>query len=309
MTFAVPPGASRPHTFQIVSSMGAPAERVEDDPNAIPGMNPERARTRPLPVSCFLITLDEEEVIEACLASVAGWVDDIVVVDSGSRDRTCEIAARYGARIVRRSWQGFGPQKRAAELECAHDWLLNLDADEVVTPELADEIRMLFRADPPLSFYALPRALVYPGRSAAAPSRRDRAVRLYDRSKGRFSDKPVHESVETKGEKVGRLKHPILHYSARSLRHLTDKNLGYSVISSRKSLRGRSRSGLYARLVFGFPVVFLRTYLIRRHFLGGAQGFAIAISVAFADMIKTVTEIEARGFWTDEAGFRREPSP
>ncbi|WP_232629592.1 glycosyltransferase family 2 protein [Methylobacterium sp. Leaf118] len=272
-------------------------------------MSSELAQMRPVPVSCFLITLNEEDVIEACLASVAGLVDDIVVVDSGSRDRTCEIALRYGARVVQRSWQGFGPQKRAAEAECVHDWVLNLDADEVVTPELAEEIRGLFRSAPPLSFYALPRALVYPGRSAPAPSRRDRAVRLYHRARGRFSDKPVHESVETKGEPVGTLTHPIHHYSARSLRHLTEKNIQYSVMSSPKSLGLRSRWALYGRLVFGGPIVFLRTYLVRRHFLGGSQGFAIAMSVAFADLIKTTTEIEARGLWTDRTGFRRGLSP
>lgn len=262
-------------------------------------------RSPRLPISCFLITCDEEDVIGACLASVVELVDEIVVVDSGSRDRTLEIAARYGARIIENAWQGFGPQKQVAERTCTNDWLLNLDADEVVTPELAEEIRALFATAPHQDFYALPRALVYPGRSAPAPTRRDRAVRLYDRRRGGFSDKPVHESVTTGSAEVGRLNHPILHHSARSLHHLTEKNLRYAVISAGRSRLAKSRSELYLRLVLGFPVVFLRTYLVRGHYLAGAQGFTISLSVAFSEVLKVATEIEARGYWKDEAGFRR----
>lgn len=264
-----------------------------------------QGRDEPLPISCFLITCNEEDVIGACLASVAQLVDEIVVVDSGSRDRTLEIAASHGARIVQNPWQGFGPQKQKAEEACTHDWLLNLDADEVVTPALAAEIRALFASEPPHAFYALPRALVYPGRSTPAPTRRDQAVRLYNRTRGRFSDKPVHESVVTGGARVGRLEQPLLHHSARSLHHLTEKNLRYAVISAGRSRTTRSRAALYLRLLFGFPVVFLRTYLIRGHYRAGAQGFTVSLSVAFTEVIKIATEIEARGYWTDEAGFSR----
>ena len=102
--------------------------------------------SRKIPVSCFLITRNEEDVLDTALRSVVDLVDEIVVVDSGSSDRTVAIARCYGARVIERAWPGFGPQKRFAERACRNDWVLNLDADEALSPELAQEIRALLVA-------------------------------------------------------------------------------------------------------------------------------------------------------------------
>lgn len=257
-----------------------------------------------------MITRDEEEVLANALASVAGLVDEIVVVDSGSRDRTREIAERFGARVIDRPWPGFGPQKQFAEAACRNDWVLNLDADEALSEELADEIRALFAAGgPPHAFYALPRFLVYPGRTAPAFARRDAPVRLYDRRLGGFSDAAVHEGVAAKRARTAALKNGLLHFAGKSLLHVTQKNLAYASLSAEGSgWTRRSVVELYARLFLEFPIVFVRTYLFRGHALNGAQGFAIAMSVAFASFMKVASRIEGRGLWVDRgAGFKRLP--
>ena len=266
--------------------------------------------SRKIPVSCFLITRNEEDVLDTALRSVVDLVDEILVVDSGSTDRTLEIARARGARVIETSWRGFGPQKRFAQRACQNNWVLNLDADEALSRELADEIRALFAGgEPALPFYALPRALVYPGRSSPALARRDRPVRLFDRRRGGFSDSVVHEGVAAPRRQTGRLRHPILHYAGRSMLHLTGKNLSYAGLNAtRPTWRKRGTVELYARLVLEFPAVFIRTYLFRGHALNGAQGFALALSVAFCSFMKIVAQLEGRGVWLEPGpGFKRLP--
>lgn len=270
-------------------------------------MTPDRRRP---PLSCFVITRNEAGVLDQALRSVVDLVDEIVVVDSGSTDRTLAIAREFGARIIERDWPGFGPQKRFAEQACRNEWVLNLDADEALSPGLSAEIRALFESGAPSrGFYALPRALVYPGRRAPALARRDAPIRLYDRRLGGFSEADVHEGVLHARVPVGRLHHPLLHYAARSIAHLTEKNLGYARLGASDPSRGKpSIYALYARLFLEFPAVFVRTYLFRGHALNGAQGFALALSVAFASFMKIVIQIEERGMWIDaEPGFKRLP--
>lgn len=263
-----------------------------------------------VPVSCFLITCNEEEVLANALESVVDLVDEIVVVDSGSSDRTHDIAGAFGARVIERPWSGFGRQKQFAEQACRNDWVLNIDADEAVSPELADEIRALFAAGAPTcALYAVPRFLVYPGRVSPAFARRDAPIRLYDRRVGGFSDADVHEGVLVKCSKVLVLKRALLHYAAKSVLHVTQKNLAYAGLSATSgSWTKRSLVELYARLLFEFPVVFVRTYVFRGHALNGAQGFAMAMSVAFTSFMKVVSRIEGRGLWVDPGpGFKRLP--
>ncbi|HEU0223407.1 MAG TPA: glycosyltransferase family 2 protein, partial [Paracoccaceae bacterium] len=118
-----------------------------------------------LPISVFIIAQDEAARLPKVLEAISGWADDIVLVDSGSKDGTPEIAAAVGARVFFREWQGYGGQKRFAEDQCRHDWLLNLDADEVVTPELRAEIAAFLggRPVPPPALGRIPILNVYPG--------------------------------------------------------------------------------------------------------------------------------------------------
>ena len=146
----------------------------------------------PLPLSVFIIARNEADRIVPTIRAVRDLTDDLVVVNSGSTDETRGLAAGHGARVIENAWPGYGPQKRFAEDQCRHRWLLNLDADEVVPPDLAQEIRGLFAAgEPALDGYEIRIAEIFPGE--AAPHRLAYSlapVRLYRRDKGRYVDSP-----------------------------------------------------------------------------------------------------------------------
>ncbi len=127
-----------------------------------------------LALSCFIISKNEADRIAQTIRSVASWVDEVIVVDSESTDATVHVATTEGCRVITQPWLGFGPQKRFAEDQCRHPWVLNLDADEVVTPALREEIIAAFaNGDPAEIAYAIPLDLVYPGEERPRPWARD----------------------------------------------------------------------------------------------------------------------------------------
>ena len=173
--------------------------------------------TGPLPVSLVVITRDAATDIAECLLS-APFCADALVVDSGSGDHTVETARRCGARVVTHAWAGFGPQKQFAVREARHDWVLCLDADERLSPELRESIVTLFAAGaPPHPAYALARRNRFLGRWLAhGEGYPDWTTRLFDRRRARWSDDPVHEQVLANGP-VGRLDGDLMHASAESI--------------------------------------------------------------------------------------------
>ncbi len=226
-------------------------------------------------LSITLITRNEAANIGRTLAAVRGVADDIVVVDSGSTDDTVTLAEAGGARVVVNPWSGYGAQKRFAETQAHHDWVLNLDADEVVTPELVTEIKALLAAPPPLPGYRIKIRYVYPGR----PSPRLWAdyhnyIRLYDRRAMRFRDSPVHDTVDPAGHAVGQLSGTVVHFSAQSFAHMKQKLEAYTDLQATALKKGRA--GIALRFIFEYPAVFLRFYLLRRHFTGGWRGLYCA---------------------------------
>ena len=224
-------------------------------------------------LSCCIIARDEADRIERCIEAVRSIADDIVVVDSGSTDGTVEIARSLGARVWFRAWDGYGPQKRFAEDCAAFDWILNLDCDEVVTPELAHEIATLLSVgQPPLPAYRVKMPTVFPGANRPRLwAESHNYVRLYDRRKVRFRDSLVHDTVDTKLESVGQLEHIALHYSNRSIEHVRQKLDRYTQLQA-KELR-KSPVLVMLRLPFEYPLVFFRYYILRRNFTGGSFGF------------------------------------
>ncbi len=226
-----------------------------------------------LPLSCFIISKNESDRIAQTIRSVKPWVDEVLVVDSESSDNTIQIAMREGARVITQPWLGFGGQKRFAEDRCRNHWVLNLDADEVVTPALKDEIIALFSSGEPAKVaYRLPLELVYPGAVRPRPWARDHwYVRLYDRSEVRFRDSPVHDTVVTEGYAVGDLHAPAYHYSYRTFTDLKRK-LADRMRLSAKHANKPSKAILMARLLLEFPLNFFKYYAIRRHFTGAFSG-------------------------------------
>jgi glycosyltransferase involved in cell wall biosynthesis len=267
------------------------------------------------PLSIFIIARDEADRIARTIEAVRALSDDIVLVDSGSTDGTQIIAERLGARVVFNPWPGYGPQKRFAEELCRHDWLLNLDADEVVPPELAAEITELFAgAGPGADAYKLRIAEIFPGERA--PHRFAYAlapVRLYRRDKGRYSPSPVHDRVDlATGARIGRLKGTVHHHSVRSLGEQMGKLNSYSDAQA-DDLDKRGASLTALRLVVEFPANFIKAYIGRRHALRGTYGFMTAMNYAFYRYLRVAKHWERRlqrraSTKTPLASARREPS-
>ena len=248
------------------------------------------------PLSIFIIARDEADRIARTIEAIRPLSDDIILVDSGSTDGTQEIAARLGARVISNPWPGYGPQKRFAEEQCRHDWLLNLDADEVVPDDLAAEITALFASgSPPADAYKMRIAEIFPGEGA--PHRFAYAlapVRLYRKSKGRYSPSPVHDRVDLAPDaRIGRLTGTVHHYSVRSLGEQMEKLNRYSDAQA-NDLDARGATLSVFRLVAEFPANFIKAYIGRRHALRGVYGFMTAMNYAFYRYLRVAKHWERR---------------
>ncbi len=243
-----------------------------------------------LPISAFVIARDEAARLPRCLASLA-FCDEIVLVDSGSTDGTPEIARAAGARVEHRAWEGYGPQKSYAEGLCRHDWVLNLDADEAVTPELEAELRALCRGGAAPAAYRLSILTVYPGAARPRPFANDyRVVRFYHRSVGRYRAHPLFDRVEVTGPER-RLCGALWHWPVLDWAQFVAKENRYSSFQA-ETAAPRGRLGLRVRLVLELPLAFLKFYVVRRHLLGGWRGFAFAAIAAFARWLRVLKLLE-----------------
>lgn len=230
-------------------------------------------------VSAILISRNEAQNIAECLAGLA-WCSEVVIVDSGSEDGTVDIARNLGARVVVvKDWPGFGLQKNRALDLAQGEWVFSIDADERVTPTLAEEIQSAVQRTDAPDALSLPRLSSYCGQFMRHGGwYPDRVVRVFRRGKARFSDDIVHESVQVQGS-IGQLQQNLLHISYRSLDDVLEKMNRYSSAGAVKlAARGRQSSLATA---FGKSLwAFIRTYILRRGFLDGRLGFVLACSIA-----------------------------
>jgi glycosyltransferase involved in cell wall biosynthesis len=231
-------------------------------------------------ISAVLITHNEAENLPDCLASLQDWVDEIVVVDNHSSDDTVRIAQQHGAKVLQTpDWPGFGLQKNRALDLATCDWVLSIDADERVTPELMAEIQSILATEPMLKAYEIPRLSWYCGKFIRhAGWRPDFVLRLFERDSARFSDDLVHERVVPTGN-VGQLKHALLHYSYRNFSQVLHKVNAYSSASAQQAFASGKRSSVAGALGHG-AWAFFRTYVLRAGFLDGSHGLALSISNA-----------------------------
>lgn len=240
-------------------------------------------------ISVFLITRNEEARLGRTLAAL-DWADQVVVVDSGSTDRTEQVAREAGAEFHHRDWDGYGPQKVRAEKLCRNDWVLNVDADEVVTPELAQEIRTTSTGAVP-GGYRVRILNVYPGDVRPRPFANDyNVVRFYHRAIGGYRDHALFDRVELTVA-PGQLKAPIHHYPLLSWHHFVEKENAYSTYNAGQA-RPRRRAGLVLRLYLEMPVAFLKFYILRRHVFGGWKGFMFSLTAAFARTLRVAKMLE-----------------
>jgi len=241
--------------------------------------------SEPLPLSLVIIARDAAHELSDCLASAA-FAADAVVVESGSSDDTAAVAARCGARVIEHAWEGFGPQKNFAVGQASHDWVLCLDADERVTPELAAAIAALFAAGPPAAAaYSIARRNRFLGRWLAhGEGYPDWNIRLFDRRRARWSDDLVHEKVVADGT-AARVDGDLLHASAESIDAYIAKQNRYTTVQA-EQMHARGERASAGQLVFSPVARFLRFYVFRLGFLDGLAGFAHIAIGAFASFLK-----------------------
>jgi glycosyltransferase involved in cell wall biosynthesis len=228
-----------------------------------------------------VITHNEAKNIARCLDSVP-FAAEKLVVDSGSDDDTIAIAQAHGARVVHQDWLGFGPQRNFAGTQCRHDWVLVLDADEYLTPELAAELRQrlpaLMASDAPAVW--LRRSTIYMGRPMRwyRPSVGERLARLYHRDRARWTDARVHESLRFAGS-APTFQAPFNHLNNPTLPHKQVKVLRYAELKCRDWLDKRKPVRMW-QAPFVYVLAFLKDYLFRLAFLDGWRGFIIAQTAA-----------------------------
>jgi glycosyltransferase involved in cell wall biosynthesis len=224
-------------------------------------------------LSAIIITKDEAANIGDCLDSLA-FCDERIVVDAASSDGTLMIAKQKGARVATHAWKGFGPQKNYALSLAQGDWVLSIDADERVTPELAREIRRAIEAGG-ADGYELSRRNTFCGRVLRGT---DRVLRLFRRNKGHFTDDLVHERVVCDGV-VARLNEPLMHFSVVRLEDAIRRIDQYSTLGAEKLAISDRRISAFSGVIRG-ALTFLRLYLLKLGFLDGAAGFMLAVANA-----------------------------
>jgi len=254
-------------------------------------------KTLPLPLSVFIIAKNEEPRIERAIKSVAGFVDEVIVVEFGSADRTVEVARAAGARVVQNPWQGYGQQKIFGQTLCKNKWILNIDADEELTRDLVNEIQALFESGRVESkcgyrvkiantfwFEETPKRFAYYSNQ----------TRLYNKEKAGFRNSSVHDCVIIDGVKdktfaerkfVGQLRHKISHRSFLSISQWTEKINEYSSMQAMNAVENGEKTPRL-KVAFGMVFSFFQAYFLQRFFIYGLYGIVFSSIYAYARMMK-----------------------
>lgn len=234
-------------------------------------------------LSVIIITKNEARKIGRCLRSVA-WADEIIVLDSGSTDRTVEICKKFTPHVYEVDWPGYGEQKNRALSKVHNDWVLSLDADEWVTPSLQSEIKTAITNHLYTAFW-IPRRTLYCGKFLRfGDAGKDKVRRLFQREQGKFTSAKVHESIVTSGSS-GHLQQPLLHNCCSNLMDWQNKVFHYAKLSAKERVeRGQRSNPLNA----GFHAAwsFFRNYLLRLGFLDGELGWTSAVLYAKGSFLR-----------------------
>ena len=230
-------------------------------------------------ISVVILTKNEEQNLPRCLEAVR-WVDEILILDSGSTDGTLEIAKKFGAKVQQLPWEGFGKQKQKGADLASGEWVLSIDADEVVTPELKAEIVSRLAANNGTAGYYLKRKSYFLDRFVRHGGwYPDWVLRLFKKGKGRFTPAPVHESVILEGP-AARLEADLLHYTDPNFSHYLAKLNRYTDLSAQELFENGERGSLF-RILANPAVKFFSQYFLKAGFLDGRAGFILAGASAF----------------------------
>lgn len=250
-------------------------------------------KTTKLPISVTIICCNESERIQETIECVENWVDEVIVVDSGSIDGTQDIVLKTSAKLLFNEWSGYGQQKRFAEDQARNDWIFNIDADERVLPELADEIKKRFPLESnEIDAYKVPiydRFLCTRELSKYKPYN---PVRLYKKSIGRYRNSSVHDRVVLpKSARVGQLVGKVAHDSLKSFRHRIEKMNDYTD-QQVLSMVAQERKLTVLRLVLEFWVSFMVCYVGRGYWRNGLMGYIYSINFAFSRFLRAIKLFE-----------------
>jgi glycosyltransferase involved in cell wall biosynthesis len=236
------------------------------------------------PLSLIVITLNEENNIERCLKSVP-FASDIVVVDSGSGDQTVAKAQALGAKVIVEPFRGYGLQKNFAAEQAKCDWVLSLDGDEALSPELAAEIqKFLASGREDVDAFSLPRLSYHLGRWIRHGGwHPDRVTRLYHRRRAKWNSSPVHEGVEA--SKIEKMQNSILHWVFTDLTDQIETNNHYSTLGA-TALANKGQRFSFLKLLLKPLSKFIETYVVKAGFLDGTAGFVIAVGAAYSVFLK-----------------------
>lgn len=236
-------------------------------------------------LSVLITTYNESENIEAILQNVH-WADEVMVVDSFSTDDTLEKARKYNPKIVQRAYQGPADQKNWAIPQLSHEWVLILDADERIPPELQKEIEAVLATDPAWDAFWIGRQSWFLGQKIRYSGwQGDAVIRLIRRDRCRYNLRQVHEEIETKGIRVGRLRHKMEHYTFRDTGHFLDKMQRYGEWSALDHMSKTPKvSGFHLFVKPAFR--FIKHYIIQKGFLDGKAGLIISAIMAWGVFIR-----------------------
>jgi glycosyltransferase involved in cell wall biosynthesis len=240
-------------------------------------------------LSVCLITKNEEANLSRTLVSVEGLADEIIVVDSGSTDKTVTIAKSFNANVFIEDWKGYGQQKNSAIEKCNGDWILLIDADEVITGQLKEKIRSMINQPKSKDIYFIRflticfgKRIRYGGWSGFY------RVRLFKRDAGRYNNNFVHESfIASPGKTTGRIRNDILHYTYLSIQDYIDKSNRYTSEGAIEYFRRGKRSSLITQM-FSPLAKFIKMYFLKLGFLDGKEGFILAILSSTSIFLKYV---------------------
>jgi len=234
-------------------------------------------------VTAVLITLNEELNLKRTLPQLS-WCDEIIVVDSGSTDNTVQLCRNFGCKVVHRAFDGYGSQKKYAVSLSRNNWILSLDADEVLSDELVDEIKNEMLA-PKAAGYLLPMNLVFLGKEFTFGKESNRFfLRLFNKQLGNFNDRKVHEGIELIGEKI-KFKNKILHYSYQDISQYFKKLNTYSSFGAKLAFEKGKNKSIF-NIVTTIPLNFLKYYILHGNLLNGANGFYWSIFNTYYHLIK-----------------------
>lgn len=242
-------------------------------------------------LSLAIITFNEEVNLARTLAAARGLADEIIVMDSGSTDGTCAVAESFGARVIHQPWLGYGAQKNKLFLECRGEWILSLDADEALTPELKQTILEVINKPSEICGYVLKRRMVYMGKVLKYASC-DQVLRLVKASaRPHWDTSLVHEQLRVTG-KVARLDPALWHYSYANFTEHFEVCIKYPRLSAQQKAQKGERFSVL-KLLFRPPVAFFKSYIIKRGFLDGLPGFVLAMMWFIGTWMKYVYLWEA----------------